>query len=190
MLDLKQIKKIAESIYEYAQPYCIAVYLGGSLCENIIDNPHDIDFICFSELSSEKYPLGWKIQAFLKENPLVEECDFVQIRTKQKEEHSYGSYINKRMIKLVGEDINFTFDVINKNRSEYIQILKDTVEKLLTGKIKNQKRWYQLLRGSYILINNSYEISKEQKNEINILHDLSDGWESLRDKTIEIINNL
>jgi hypothetical protein len=44
------------------------------------------------------------------------------------------------MIKLVGEDISFNFDVIDKDRKEYIQILKETSEKLLSGKIKNQKR--------------------------------------------------
>lgn len=190
MIDLKQIKKIAESIYEYSQPYCIAIYLGGSLCEDIIKNPHDVDFICFSNLASEKYQLGWKIQAFLKNNNLPEEYDFCQIRTKQKEEHAYGSYINKKMINLVGENINFNFDIIKTNRAEYIQILKSTVEELNLGKIKNQKRWYQIYRGICILLNNSYDVTEEQRKEINILHDLSDGWEQLRDKACMLLDTL
>ena len=34
---------------------------------------------------------------------------------------------------------------------------------------------YHILRGIYILMNNSYEVTKEQKREINILHDVTDG---------------
>jgi hypothetical protein len=36
-------------------------------------------------------------------------------------------------------------------------------------------------------MNNSYEVTDEQRKEINILHDLSDGWEDVRDKTIKLI---
>jgi hypothetical protein len=61
---------------------------------------------------------------------------------------------------------------------------------LINGKIKNQKRWYHILRGTYILINNSYEVDSRQREEINILHDLSDGWETIRDKTISLLTNL
>lgn len=92
------------------------------------------------------------------------------------------------MIKLVEKDINFEFDVINTHREKYKQILIDTVNKLITGIIKNQKRWYQILRGAYILVNNSYDSTSEQKCEINILHDTADGWEEIKDKTIELIH--
>jgi hypothetical protein len=61
---------------------------------------------------------------------------------------------------------------------------------LVNGKIKNQKRWYHILRGTYILINNSYEVDSRQREEINILHDLSEGWETIRDKTISLLTNL
>ena len=44
-----EIKETAEKVFNYLQPYCIAIYLGGSLCEGIIENTHDIDFICFSD---------------------------------------------------------------------------------------------------------------------------------------------
>jgi hypothetical protein len=39
-------------------------------------------------------------------------------------------------------------------------------------------------------MNNSYEVTEEQKKEINILHDLSDGWEQIRDKAIKLLNNI
>jgi hypothetical protein len=63
------------------------------------------------------------------------------------------------------------------------------MKKLINKKHTGSKRWYHILRGIYILINNSYEVSEEQKKEINILHDLSEGWEAIRDKTILLMTN-
>jgi hypothetical protein len=94
------------------------------------------------------------------------------------------------MIKVIGDDVCPKTDIIYEYRSEFIKCLKEKVDELLCGKIKNQKRWYHLLRGAYILINNSYDVTPEQRAEINTLHDLSEGWEKVRDKTIELINTL
>ena len=38
-------------------------------------------------------------------------------------------------------------------------------------------------------MNNSYDVTDEQKQEINTLHSLSEGWEIVRDKTIQLIND-
>lgn len=189
-LNVNQIKQTAEEVYNYLQPYCIAIYLGGSMCEGIIKNTHDIDFICFSDKPVDMSYIRMGLHFYQKQHQLPENYDFLQVRTKQREEHSYGSYINKKMIKLVGEDINFTFDVIDKDREEYKQILRETVEKILSNKIRNQKRWYQILRGVYILINNSYELTEHQRKEINILHDLTNGWEKIKEKTINLVLTL
>ena len=190
MENINTITQIAIQLYNFLQPYCISIFLGGSACEDIIENPHDIDIICFSDLPREMYNIRRDIQKFLKEYDIPTNYDFLQVRTKQREEHAYGSYINKKMIKLIGEDVVFTFDVIDKDRTEYIKILKETSEKLLSGKIRNQKRWYQIYRGLCILINNSYAITSDQKNEINILHDLSFGWEEIKNKTIKLLETL
>jgi hypothetical protein len=140
VMNITQIKQTAEQLYQYLQPYCIAIYLGGSLCEGIIKNSHDVDFICFSDIPREMCNIRRGIHFFLKERNLPENYDFIQVRTKQKEEHAYGSYINKKMIKLVGEEINFEFDVIDKHRAEYIEILKNAADRLTSNKILNQKR--------------------------------------------------
>jgi hypothetical protein len=79
------------------------------------------------------------------------------------------------MEKLIGENVCPKTDIINKHRNEFKQALLDKMSALVNGKIKNQKRWYHILRGTYILINNSYEVGSRQREEINILHDLSDG---------------
>lgn len=135
-----EIRAIAEDVFNYLQPYCIAIYLGGSLCEGIIENAHDVDFICFSDKPIDMCHIRRLLFFFQQKYELPENFDFIQVRTKQREEHSYGSYINKKMIKIIGEDINFEFDVINTHREEYKQILIKTIEKLNKKRIKNQKR--------------------------------------------------
>ena len=187
---LQEAIEVAEKVFPFLQPHCVAIYLGGSVCEGIIEDNHDLDFICFSRTPVEMCRIRQCLGKYIAHNDVPAECDFIQIRNTQKEEQDYGSYINKKMIKLVGEDISFEFDVIDTHREKYKQILIDTVNKLLTGEIKNQKRWYQILRGAYILANNSYDLTVEQKREINILHDTADGWEEIRNKTIELIHTL
>ncbi len=173
----EDIINVAKEVFKALRPYCIAIYLGGSSCQDFIKNKHDIDFICFSDKPVDMCHIRRCLYFYSKKHPLPENYDFIQVRTKQKEEHAYGSYINKQMIKLVGEDIEFKFDVISHDRKEYVEILKDTIDKLNFGKIRNQKRWYQVIRGYYILKNNSYDLTEEEKVIINQVHDQEEGWE-------------
>ena len=179
MISKEDYSKV-EDIFNNLQPYCIAIYLGGSICEGFIKNTHDIDLICFSDRPIDMCHIRRLLYFYQQKNELPENFDLIQVRTKQKEEHAYGSYINKKMIKLIGTDIDFEFDVINKDRSEYKGILLRTIDKLNRKQIRNQKRWYQILRGYYILKNNSYELSEEEINIINIVHDQLEGWEQYK----------
>ena len=169
-----------QKIFNYLQPYCISIYLGGSICEGIIKNAHDYDFICFSDKPIYMNHIRRLLYFYQKENELPENFDFLQVRTKQVEEHAYGSYINKKMIKLFGEDINFEFDIINTHREEYKNILINTITKLDSNKLLNQKRWYQVLRGYYILKHNSYDLNEEEKEILNTVHDQIEGWEQYK----------
>jgi len=173
----ENIKKLAEDVFKYLQPFCISIYLGGSRVEGYIRNPHDIDFICFSNKPVDMCHIRRYLYFYAKNHDIPSNCDFIQVRTKQNEEHAYGSFINSKMIKLVGEDIDFEFDVIDKDRQEYIEILKSTIYNLNHNKVRNQKRWYQVLRGYYILQNNSYDLTDEQIDVINMIHDQEEGWE-------------
>ena len=172
--------EMAKKVYIALQPYCISIYLGGSYCQDFIKNKHDVDFICFADKPVDMCHIRRLLFFYFKHNECPENYDFIQVRTKQKEEHAYGSYINKQMIKLVGEDINFTFDVIDKDRNEYINILQTTINKLNIKKIQNQKRWYQVLRGYYILKHDSYDLTEEEIDIINKIHDQEDGWEQYK----------
>ena len=176
----EDIIKKAEDIYNHLRPFCVSIYLGGSYCQDYIKNKGDIDFICFGKKPVDMCHIRRLLYFYQKKNDLPAEYDLIQVRNKQNEEHAYGSYINKEMIKLVGEDIEFNFDVINKDRKEYIEILKNTIDKLNEGKIRNQKRWYQILRGYYILKNNSYDLSQEEIEILNKVHDQETGWEQYK----------
>lgn len=176
----KKIKEIAEQVFEKLQPFCVAIYLGGSYVEKFIINKHDVDFICFAKEPKNMCHIRRLLYFYNKKYGFEEGCDFIQVRTTTREEHAYGSYINKKMEKLIGQDITFDFDVINKDRAEYVNILKLTIDKLNDNKIKNQKRWYQVLRGYYILKNNSYDVSETEAEILNKVHDQVDGWESYK----------
>ena len=164
-------------MYKKLQPYVIAIYLGGSSVDKYIKNKGDVDYIIFVKKASDKpivqslinFILGLKINEFNK----VDNQDFMNIRTLEKEEKEYGSYINKMMIKLVGQTIKFEYDVIDKDREDYIKKLKAKILDLTKNRWKNQKRWYQILRGIYIVKNKTYKLTKEQAENINKFHDLN-----------------
>ena len=127
----RNIKSIACNMYNKLQPYVIAIYLGGSSVDKYIKNKGDIDYIIFVRKASDKpivqnlikFILGLKTNEFNK----VDNQDFMNIRTPEKEEKEYGSYINKMMVKLVGQTIKFEYDVIDKDREDYIKKLKTKI---------------------------------------------------------------
>lgn len=197
-----------ETFYRGNQDICAAVYAGGSRVDKVIDCPQDYDYISFA-LPMQKYVLlrrlhrakfnTWKSQKGLKykdikslqEEAALDKCeDFSQIRVYPYTQITWFSYLDPLMKLVAGEDVCPKTDVIYEHRQEFIVCLQEKAGQLVSGRIKNQKRWYHLLRGAYILINNSYEVTEEQKQEINILHDLEEGWEAVRDKTIQLVQSL
>lgn len=194
-----------EAIFQLIEPYCAAVYYGGSRVDPVINNPHDYDYICFTKplykygllqclrknnlratLSTKTKKTTQKVHEVSKEFL----ADFSQVRAFPYTQITWFSYLDVLMIKLKGEDVCPKTDVIKEHRLEFLRCLYEKATLLKTGKMRNQKRWYHLLRGVYILQNNSYEVTEDQRKEINILHDLSEGWEAIRDKTIKLLEDL
>ena len=188
---LAQVK----AYFEKLSPYCNAVYFGGSWVDPVIKNPHDFDYICFVK-PFWYYEFVITLQSFnmpIDSDPRFKEgglLDLSQVRTDPYDQIDWFSYFDILMIKIVGEDVCPKTDVIVKHREAFRQDLVQKAEDLKQNIIKNQKRWYHILRGIYILMNNSYDVNEEQSYEINTLHDMSDGWEAVRDKTIKLLENL
>lgn len=184
--------------FELLSKYCYAVYQGGSRVDPIIDNPNDYDYIWFTKPRQRHFlfaalkELGLRVGGSNKNATTIDKfhLDCSQVRIYPYTQIDWFSYLDILMIKFVGEDVCPKTDIIKEHRSEFIKDLKNKAELIQKGKIKNQKRWYHILRGIYILLNNSYEVTEEQWKEINILHDLTSGWEQIRDKTLHLLTTI
>lgn len=191
-----QFNEEIKYVFNLIEDCCAAIYLGGSRVDPVIENPHDYDYICFAkylELDTLIYKLnklGFKQQDGTEATKPKTLLDMTQIRYYPYTQINWFSYLDHYMIKIIGDDLCPELDIINKYRKDYLLELKDKTNKLLNIWTNASKRWYHILRGVYILLNNSYDVTEEQKREINILHDLSEGWEEIRDKTIQLLETL
>ena len=190
-INIEQLNKI-KLYFDKLSPYCHAVYFGGSRVDQIIDNPHDFDYIWFVK-PFWYYEFVTTLQSF----DILDESyrnktllDVTQVREYPYTKIDWFSYLDVLMIKLFGDNVCPTTDIIVEHRQEFIESIKQKAAKIPQNKCLKPKRWYHILRGVYILLNNSYEVTEEQKREINILHDLAEGWEKIRDKTIKLLETL
>ena len=191
----KEINQIILNYWEELEPYCLAIYRSGSRADPIIENPHDHDYIFLAkplQLTNLKRVI-FKMRTMIKESlniPLDLRIDYIHTNNNLRIVHF--SYLDFFLELIAGTDICPKANILKEHRQEFIETIKFRAERLLdiSSVYSEQKRWYHILRGVYILLNNSYEITEEQKKEINILHDLSEGWEEVRDKCIKLLENV
>lgn len=179
-----QLNPYINQIFSLLQPYCKAIYLGGSYTQKYINHPHDIDYICIAATIRDQLYLSIALQAIKYHYPQfnIQNEDWIQLRNEESEEHAIGSYIYKDMQLLVGEKINFKFDILGKDKEEYISLLK-------SYKIKNEKRYYQLYRGYLLVSKGNYNLTSDEINELNLLHDCI-ATDELKQKVINCIKSL
>ena len=183
-MDSRVINEKANKIFQILQPYCTAIYLGGSMTQSYINNPHDVDFICFADNEINRMKMVFLLRRYISKHKdeFSNEEDRIQTRHREYEEHAYGSYVHKDMQLLCGKPVEFKFDILGKDRKEYINILKN-------AKFKNPKRLYQLYRGYLIIKKNSYDLTSEEIKKINLLHDnIAD--DNLQHEVLSLINDL
>ena len=169
-MTIEIIRQKAQHIYNLFSQYITAIYYGGSNVSGFIKNPHDIDFITFVPNKDCYNKLKILYSLYKKEHPEVfedNEC-WVQIRFDTHIEIKYWSYLYKDMILLAGTPITFNFDPINNqiNRKQYIQYLQENV-----ANNTNLKLFYHYYRAYLILSKNSYDLTEEEIQKLNILHD-------------------
>jgi hypothetical protein len=190
---------VVEQIFEHLKDYCVAIYYGGSRVDPVIDNPHDYDYICFAKEGCKRQLYHCILEYCFKARVEAEQqgktsewegYDFSQICEYPYTQITLSSYLHPLNIRLVGEDICPKHDIINEHREEFIKCLKDTAAILQSHPYLSPKRWYQILRGTYIVLNKSYAVTPEQHREINILHDIEPNYQEVIDKTISLLNTL
>jgi hypothetical protein len=184
----EKAEELIKRNWPFIEPYCNAIYLGGSRVDPVIDNPHDFDFAIYpKDLPRAEiikavgsyfgtpfvYSDDKELPGVSEEDPLI--FDFSQIKLYPYDRIVEYSYLEPLSQLIVGEDVKCEVDVIGKHREAFKASLFRLMRSLLDGSWPYPKRWYHILRGVYILKNNSYEVTEEQKKEINILHDLADG---------------
>lgn len=169
-MDINTLKEKALKIYDIFHPYIKSIYLGGSLVSGFIKDSHDIDFIIFTDSKENAIRLTITLEHLKKRKPeLFEENDcWKQIRVQNKVEVKVWSYLYNNMVFLCGEKQNFLFDPINneKDYNKYLDVLLTQFNAL-----KYKKRMYHIYRGYLLLSKKTYELSDEEKTELNILHD-------------------
>lgn len=205
----------AERLIKRLGPLCKAVYLGGSRVLGFIDGCHDVDIICFYDSSDGQFAWPSQYIASLRANVmrLAAETggnalnkivldadtgvayDLAQLRDMANEEREYGSYVNRLMVKLAGEDVEFGFDILGKDRGYYADKLRETVCRLCDPQYPlNQKRWYQVCVGTCMLENGSYDLTDMQKEDANVLHGMepetAERRERLKADLIDRVNRL
>ena len=137
--------------------FAISAYLcGGSL---ILKNPNDTDVVLFFKNGEDRinaikkapHDTGYNLHFAVDNNKPFLGCYGVQL-----------------MKKLYGEEEPLKLDIFDeKTKVEYKELLIKYA-KLLQD---NSKKWYHILTAVYMYENNSYELTENQKNIIQEVHD-------------------
>lgn len=154
-------------LFQALQPECIAIYLGGSICQNYLETYHDIDFICFTTSDQAAARLKAKLTFINFLDKSLEESGqcWKQVRNINSDMPYIFSYIDRDMIWLCGQHLSFTYDLLGVGRPAYVKKIKSYLRHL-----HNPKRYYHLYRGLLILQKNSYDLTEQEIVKLNMLH--------------------
>jgi hypothetical protein len=198
--------------------YIRCICLAGSYSLPFIENPHDIDIHCFvkkewaGKFREPVLPIRLKareeIGDFVSVVPHWEDeytgenavrlfsdiTDFVHQRCSLRT-YVY-EFIPEYCPSIYGDaqEVLGGIDILGKDKEDYLKNLKWelTSQSFLKQmeKTNRTRRLYHVLCGIYFIENNSYELTEEQKKNVNIAHDKTDGWEGLYEWAKEEIERL
>ena len=180
---------MVQDFIELIKPYCLSIEETGSKVNPYIRNKHDTDLIAIVADEEEKsniialthYNLQNKRQ--LRENK-------IDIKIKIKEDNlsnTIFAYMSHFIQPIEGYE-KLTIEVpinellIKQNIINYIQYLK---EKELN--FYKQKSFYHIYTSICIMKHNSYDLTEEEINNINILHDREEEKNEIRKQLIDSI---
>lgn len=213
MIDNDTINRLKEILSEYDMEGITAVSVDGSACLPFIDDTNDVDihaFISKAQFERRTDALREAKKAVRNEFPNVaiichwddrftgginrldEMTDF-RSQTCSLPSYVYQSHFAK-IIYGEKKDIFGDIDILGKDKNDYLSNLKYEINcdgfKKQMKKTGRTKRLYHVLCGIYFIENNSYELTEEQKKNVNIAHDKTDGWEGLYEWAKEELEKL
>ena len=174
---------------------CVGIYEIGSWKLPYIQSPHDKDVIFFVNTRKEHDIAKQKLKEFNFNwaDARRQGCCF-HIQRIQDQCLIIVSYEWHWANELKHCDQHISYNILNY-KEQYLQMLKDKIQGLIDGSqeywnhddiLYQQKIWYHIYTGFHILKNNAFELSNEEINNINILHD---SWQDYS-QTKEIIDTL
>lgn len=178
MLDEKIIQRLAD-FWALVKDYAFCLKITGSYLNPYIKVRHDIDIICVFETVEQraayiKYCLNNKEVMKIK-NELKEEANLtilMNLKNSFWTDINSWKYGSENQI-LFGQETNYNKPIL-ENKEAYLQMANDSIEWRIihyeeTGHVI--KTLYHILTGLYIIKNNSYELTEEQIQRINDIHD-------------------
>lgn len=152
---------LSEKELQQYSPWLVSVACSGSSVLPWISNPRDHDYIFYVTDNT----LGEKILDLLEHKP-KNECWLFDIVNRPTTPRIFEYQTQFRVL------VYGTYQP-SMNILEIPEKYKYTLVKTALGVpyTPNQKMWYHILTGIYMLENNSYELTSEQENNIRICHD-------------------
>jgi hypothetical protein len=118
-----------EQLYKELQPYCKAIYLGGSRVDPIIKKPHDYDIVIFTIPGVKPKDIVRKVlNEKRKLNLIPRNHDFIDIVDYSNIKINLSSYLYKYCSKIVGEELDLNIDILGKYKSQFIEAIKKKAE--------------------------------------------------------------
>lgn len=202
MISQEFINKTKEIVSGFDKEYLKAVVITGSATYSFIENPHDIDIVAFTSNKAPEHPIRY-VHELRKElrSTFGERVSLISRTYESLKQGDYmtaadGSLVRKTYFSKMLLDTNIMikgtldmilpegqFDIIDKDRAEFIASASTFIDsdpmRRAIEKHGHTKMIYQTLGGIYFIENGKYELTDEQKRNVNIAHDCSDGWEEL-----------
>lgn len=186
----EQILTILQSIYDKLEGHVKTIFLSGSSTCSYIKHPHDIDIFIYMRDRTSILKCARQVETELKQikteipsaavifsvqdrYEILFNGDFEEKFNEHPNRYGFLCYLYEFPLiqVLVGEDEDNLRDVnIFKQKEKVIVALKYFMNK----NKESNKFLYHILTTLYILQNNSYELTEEQINNINIAHDEED----------------
>ena len=138
-----------------------AKYKGGS--QLLLKKPKDIDYIYFVDTLEEKFALNDELNNDKKKNE-----DFSIRLVENATKMTSFSYLYPLMILVKGEEIEAlkNYDFLGK-KEEYVAYVKERVKRMR----KESKQWYHIYIAICMFENNKMELTDEQVNIAQQIHD-------------------